>query len=1011
MKDRMKRLSILFMATTLCTGTVYAQSEPISVDAEMQMEAEHSEEEKAADQNEGNESQPENTETPESESQTTEPPDAESQSPESEAQTEASENQTSESETPSEVTEQPATENPGAGDESQTEKMTESQTEQESQTEKETEVQKAEMLVKISDGTVLQKERLDSPKTLTVGQETHPADYQQGVWKITVPKGTASLQITVPDQKEEELLFTKWNGYLTESEKKWYLCPDDPTEDAYTTQGNTYTLDLTKFALSMEEITKEQLAVYGELEEDREYAEILLSGDDRAELLLVEFAADPVEETTEEEITESTAESETEENRTEAMTENPTEKDEAAEIAVLSADPAQINQTYTAAGKNLSDSAKKSAPTVASINGEWQILGLTRSGQLSDEIRDKYLANVINELKKTNGVLHAKKYTEYSRVVLALTSMGVDVTNVAGYNLLQPLSDYKQTVWQGINGATWALIAFDSHNYEIPQAEAGKEQNSREKLIANILEQELSTGGWDLSGRSADPDMTAMVIQALAPYYSTNMQVKEAVDRGLNRLSSMQKSSGAFATYGSETSESCSQVIVALTALGIDPNTDSRFVKNGKSVVDALLSFANRDGSFHHVLNGAANQMATEQAYYALTAYQRFTGGKNRLYDMTDVELEKNGASAGETGNGSENGTGSGTGSGIGNGSGSGAGNGSGNGSGNGTKPDKKKKKTTGSTKKVNLTSGKKGGTSAGKSASGKTGADAKKKEAKKDEKEKKTSEKKTSEKKGGTKTEKEVTSLITELNGLFRKTKTSEKLPDHAADYTDAQKEQVLDIYRAYSELTDAQKKEVEQSSHYQDYQDAVTSLKEVNHYDEAAGIDLRENEEDILPWYIQVEASALNVEKEQAEQVSEALKGQGALLNLTDISLIDLLDHTEWEPEDLVRVSIPLADLGDYENVAIVHLKEDGGLEFIEGHIAGSNIEFDTDRFSRFGVAGYHGSMEELMKTEEGAQKPVWMYLIPGACAAALLAVFGAIRISLSRKCRKKKGEDGER
>ena len=32
------------------------------------------------------------------------------------------------------------------------------------------------------------------------------------------------------------------------------------------------------------------------------------------------------------------------------------------------------------------------------------------------------------------------------------------------------------------------------------------------------------------------------------------------------------------------------------------------------------------------------NQMATEQAYYALTAYERFTGGKTRLYDMTDVD-------------------------------------------------------------------------------------------------------------------------------------------------------------------------------------------------------------------------------------------------------------------------------------------------------------------------------------------------------------------------------------
>ena len=50
-----------------------------------------------------------------------------------------------------------------------------------------------------------------------------------------------------------------------------------------------------------------------------------------------------------------------------------------------------------------------------------------------------------------------------------------------------------------------------------------------------------------------------------------------------------------------------------------------------------------------------------------------------------------------------------------------------------------------------------------------------------------------------------------------------------NAEDYTDAQKEQILDIYRTYSELTDAQKKEVEESSHYQDYQKSVEGFKEV--------------------------------------------------------------------------------------------------------------------------------------------------------------------------------------
>ena len=1045
MKDRMKRLSVLLLSVSLCTGNVYAQdqkkpaeteagSEAYTAETEMEKptEPETIQAETAAPETEAPETAAPETEASESESTKESEPESIKESetegtkePETEGETqppEMGDTETQQSETPTEKETSEA-----CGESSDAEESSETENAEE----------KKELKAVDENGAELKKERLDVPETLTVGKETYPAEYMQGVYRIKVPADSRTIQIILPDQQDDEKVsLTRWGGYLTEAEHHWYLCPDDPEEAAFIQAGNVYTVNLDRFILKMEDLTREQIAVYGDLADDIQYAEVLVTGEGRSELLLVEF--------------EEESETESEEGIATYAKSEPADG-----IATLSASASQVKRVYDTAGKNLSASSQKVTPTVGSIGGEWEILGLARSGKLDQDVISKYLANVVSTLKENNGVLHAKRYTDYSRVVLALTSIGVDVTNVGGYNLLKPLSDFDQTVWQGVNGSIWALIAFDSHDYKIPKAESGKTQNSREKLIQNILEQELSGGGWDLSGRSADPDVTAMALQSLAPYYSTDAQVKEAVDRGLKKLSSIQKKNGSFATYGSETSESCSQVIVALTALGIDPNTDSRFVKNGKSVVDALLTYANADGSFKHVLSGKANQMATEQAYYALTAYERFTGGKTRLYDMTDVglpsdkekakivenlitaipdavkltdkaqidgakamydsltdtqktlvtnysrlesavkklrELEKN-----NSGNGNENG----------------------NGNGNGkedtnNKKNSGKKKTTGSTKKVNLVSGsgKTGGTPAGKTSSSTSSDKDSKDNGKEDSK--KTTEKETekaSEKKGGTKTEKEVTSLITEINSLFRKTKASGKLPDHAADYTDAQKEQILDIYRTYSDLTDAQKKEVEQSSHYKDYEKAVESLKEANHYDEATDTDLRENEEDILPWYVQVEASSLKVDTDQAEQVDNALKGQGELLNLTDISLMDLLDNTEWEPEDLVRVSVPLVDLGDYENVAVVHLKDDGSLEFIEGHIAGKRIEFDTDRFSGFGIAGYNGSMEDLMKADEPMQKPVWMYLIPGAGAAVLLVFLGAARLIFSGKGKKKKGEESER
>ena len=179
---------------------------------------------------------------------------------------------------------------------------------------------------------------------------------------------------------------------------------------------------------------------------------------------------------------------------------------------------------------------------------------------------------------------------------------------------------------------------------------------TREKLIQVILDQ-LTDGGWDLSADKADPDMTAMAIQALAPYYKTNETVKAAVDKALEALSALQRNDGGFGSWGTVNSESCDQVIVALTALGIDPTTDSRFIKNGNTVLDALAGFYVTGGGFRHTAGGELNGMATEQGYYALAAYYRFVNAQTRLYDMSDVTIQTGGTSGGDnSGNGTNNG-------------------------------------------------------------------------------------------------------------------------------------------------------------------------------------------------------------------------------------------------------------------------------------------------------------------------------------------------------------------
>ena len=284
---------------------------------------------------------------------------------------------------------------------------------------------------------------------------------------------------------------------------------------------------------------------------------------------------------------------------------------------------------------------KLGTPNVGAIGGEWMVIGLARSGRTVPGVEDYYqkaVEYVQSNIDSETGRLHKAKSTDNSRMILALTAIGKDVTNVGGYNLLAGLSDLEFVKYQGNNGPIWALLALDSGNYPVPSGGT----TTRQALIDEILSVQTSDGGWAISGDRADSDMTGMALTALAPYYKKDPTVKQAIDKAIARLSEMQDDDGGFSTtYGDgkyiATSESTAQVLTALSALGIDGDTDSRFVKNGSSVVDALLRYYVKGGGFKHIMDGEIDGMGTEQAYYALTAYYRFLSGKTNLYDMTDI--------------------------------------------------------------------------------------------------------------------------------------------------------------------------------------------------------------------------------------------------------------------------------------------------------------------------------------------------------------------------------------
>ena len=266
------------------------------------------------------------------------------------------------------------------------------------------------------------------------------------------------------------------------------------------------------------------------------------------------------------------------------------------------------------------------------FGNEWFIIALARGNYpVPTGYYEKYYNNLVKEVKALKGELHSRKYTEYSRVILALSAIGKDATNVGGYNLVEKLYNFDNVKWQGINGPIFALIALDTWQYDIPTTAS----NSRDKMIGFILSKQLEDGGFALSGTKADPDITGMAIQALSTYKGRS-DVSKSIAKALQTLGQIQVGNGGYESLGNANSESIAQVITAITSLSIDPTKDTRF---NKVLPQFLNYYSSKDGGFKHILTEMnANGMATEQAAYTLAALHRFQSGQTKLYDMSDTK-------------------------------------------------------------------------------------------------------------------------------------------------------------------------------------------------------------------------------------------------------------------------------------------------------------------------------------------------------------------------------------
>ena len=287
-------------------------------------------------------------------------------------------------------------------------------------------------------------------------------------------------------------------------------------------------------------------------------------------------------------------------------------------------------------------------PAFGTNYGEWTVFGLARGGYFAND--SKYFADYYDRIVEyvnataaevnMNGALDKNKSTDNSRLIMALASIGKDATSVGNWNLVEAYSA-NGINWikkQGMNGTIWTLIALDCGNYET------SDPTIRQQCVDAIVNAQHDDGGWSLVTAKTQPsnvDITGMTLTALYPYRD-QPEVAAACEAAFTWLSESQLDNGGFPYGKGETSESCVWAIVACTTWGINPDTDPRFIKNGNSAIDNLLTYYLEDEAmFEHGRGAGANAMATDQATYGLIAYERLVNGKPGLYDYSDVTFEK----------------------------------------------------------------------------------------------------------------------------------------------------------------------------------------------------------------------------------------------------------------------------------------------------------------------------------------------------------------------------------
>lgn len=274
---------------------------------------------------------------------------------------------------------------------------------------------------------------------------------------------------------------------------------------------------------------------------------------------------------------------------------------------------------------------------------DWVAMALALSG--SQEDYAAYLSdleNYVEECYAKSGKLDRIKSTPYHRIALTVLALNGDPRNFGTRADGTPIDLIADGTYafagdsigdQGLNGWIYALLTLDASKASVPE----NAKFTREDMINAIVSAQEPDGGFGLAAGSSNIDITAMALQALAPYAKDYPQVIEA---GLNYLAGKMSDECLYTFYGDESVESSAQTVLALCALGIDPDADSRFQRGDNTLMSGIARFRQSDGTYGHTLKDEqGDYLATAQTLLALLSVKKLRSGEGWIFDFTGHTL------------------------------------------------------------------------------------------------------------------------------------------------------------------------------------------------------------------------------------------------------------------------------------------------------------------------------------------------------------------------------------